>query len=325
MSLNVGNNYVNSAKKNITKYMKLMLGSNFDKNVFDYLLEVYIDVRYYNYYEIKYKNFETNINYYMKDKAKKLMEDDKISDKVKSTFYLFKYILYFDDVLDYDNIKDIVREISNYRINTLGIIDTDYEDDLISLVRENTKKKREYLNSFYTSKFEIILNKTNQRNIFYSNISYNIKFPKIYSEYSLNKVFNTGIVNENKYFIKYYLLSSIILNNVIFGDFSKKYITDFCISLFDKEEKFNRFLDIINSDCIKENIIISFSYDDYLKYKDKINELISLGYKMAVEIDSNFDLSDINKKRLEIFNYIITSEVMYKNVFDVDRLIVIDK
>ena len=323
MSCNVGNTYVNFARKNITKYMKIILDDKFDKDVFFKLLDVYIDTRYYNYYDVKYKSAEANINFYMKSRAKELISNDD-REIIKITFYLFKYMLYFDDVNSYDDLKSIVNEITDYRVNTLGM-DTEYEKELIQLIKENRKKKLEFFDSFTTSRFELISNKTSIKNVFYIDIGYDIKFPKIYSEYSKNKVYNTGIVKEKKYFIKYYLLSIMILKNVISNDFSKKYVTDFCLSLFDKKEKFNRFIEIINSDCIRENIIISFKYNEYLEYKDRINELISLGYKIAVIIDRNYVVNEINNKKLEIFSYIITKEIMYKDVFDKDRLIIIDK
>lgn len=325
MSCNVGNTYVNFAKNNITKYMKLILEDRFNTNIFSSLLDVYIDVRYYNYYEIKYKNAESNINFYMRNKAKELIsENENDSDDIKITFYLFKYMLYFDDVNSYDDLKSVVNEITDYRVNVLGI-NTEYEKELIQLIKDNIKKKNEFLNSFDSTRFELILNKTSIKNIFYSDIGYDIKFPKIYSEYSKNKVYNTGIVNEKKYFIMYYLISMTILKNVISSDFNKKYITDFCLSLFDKNEKFNRLLGVINNDCIKDSIIISFKYNEYLEYRDRINDLISSGYKTAVVLDDNYVVSEINNKKLEIFSYIITKEVMYKDIFDKEKLIIIDK
>lgn len=327
MSCNVGNTYVNFAKKSITKYMRIILDKYFDKNIFSVLLDTYIDVRYYNYYDGKYKSFEANINYYMKEKAMGLLENNNNnkSDIIKKTFHLFKYILYFDDVIPTTSLKDIVSEITDYRVNELALFDNEYEQELIDLVRENNKNKKVFFDSFESSRFMLKLSKTNNKNIIYSDISYNINFPKIYSEYSKNKVYSTGIVNEKIFFIKYYLLSSLILKEVISGGFNRKYISSFSISLFDKKEKVDRFLEIINNDCIKEKFIISFTYEEYINNKDKINELISLGYKIAVFIDDKFVLNEINKRKLDIFSYILTNEIMYKDIFDGDRLIIIEK
>ena len=69
MAIDTSLNYITFIKKNITKYMKLIVGNNFVKDAFTELLDTYINVRYNNYYDIKYKNFESNINYYMKNRA----------------------------------------------------------------------------------------------------------------------------------------------------------------------------------------------------------------------------------------------------------------
>ena len=46
-----------------------------------------------------------------------------------------------------------------------------------------------------------------------STIDYNIRFPKIYSTYSINKVFNSAIINENINFILYNMVANKILKN----------------------------------------------------------------------------------------------------------------
>lgn len=45
------------------------MGKNFNNGIFDNLMDTYVKVRYYNYFDIKYKNVSSNINYYMKDSA----------------------------------------------------------------------------------------------------------------------------------------------------------------------------------------------------------------------------------------------------------------
>ena len=92
MSCNVGNTYVNFAKKSITKYMRIILDKYFDKNIFSVLLDTYIDVRYYNYYDGKYKSFEANINYYMKEKAMGLLENNN-NNKSDFIYLNIYYIL----------------------------------------------------------------------------------------------------------------------------------------------------------------------------------------------------------------------------------------
>ena len=47
----------------------MILEKYYDKEIVSSLLETYINVRYYNYYEAKCKSQEANINYYMKLKT----------------------------------------------------------------------------------------------------------------------------------------------------------------------------------------------------------------------------------------------------------------
>ena len=75
MASNIVKEYIDFSKKNITKYLKIILEQDYSKEIIEPLLDTYINVRYYNNYDIKYKAFESNINYYMKQKAIKINEE----------------------------------------------------------------------------------------------------------------------------------------------------------------------------------------------------------------------------------------------------------
>ena len=53
MATNISNDYVNFVKKSITNYTKIIMEKNFNKEIFDTLLNTYINTRYYNYYDSK--------------------------------------------------------------------------------------------------------------------------------------------------------------------------------------------------------------------------------------------------------------------------------
>ena len=132
--------YIDFVKKCIYKYFKLIMGKNFDKGIFDSLMDTYIKVRYYNYFDIKYKNVSSNINYYMKNSASLMLDsdDDKYVKCVKDMFYLFQYVLYFDDVITDIDIKDIILEIDEYRRNTYGYIDDEVKSPYFNFNITNT-------------------------------------------------------------------------------------------------------------------------------------------------------------------------------------------
>ena len=48
MANNISREYIDFSKKNITKYLKIILDKYYAKKIVDPLLEVYINVRYYN-------------------------------------------------------------------------------------------------------------------------------------------------------------------------------------------------------------------------------------------------------------------------------------
>ena len=77
MANNIAREYIDFSKKNITKYLKIILDKYYAKKIVDPLLEVYINVRYYNNEDIKYKNFTSNINYYLRQKAIEMKENAK--------------------------------------------------------------------------------------------------------------------------------------------------------------------------------------------------------------------------------------------------------
>lgn len=323
MSNNISKDYVSFAKKNIYEYLKLIMNKKYKKDIADILTDTYISVRYYNYYEQKYRNFESNINYYLKDKASELMDsgDSAYSNDVKNTYLTFKYILYFDSVLKYDSLKDLISEIEDFRISKMDLYDVNFQNELTNLVKANTKRKKTFLESFANDKFTLTFQKTNNKNVLFTSLSHHITFPKIYSEYSKNKVYNSGIVGEDKLFITYHLTSLLVLNHVIEGEYNLKYIVDFPLSIFEKKDKISRLLNTIDSDVVKDNIIIKFTYSDYLIHKDEIEDLIKQGYKFCIELDEQFDYQEKSKIWLDIFTYIIVKDDLTYD-FDSEKIII---
>lgn len=322
MANNIAKEYIDFSKKNIIKYLKVILEKYYNKTLVDSLLEEYISVRYYNNEERKFKSLEANLNYYLKEKSKVLNSDadEEMSFRIKNTFYLFKYILYFDNVLECESLKEKILEIDEFRNETLCLNDMLFVDNFYKLVKENELRKAKYLKSFDNEKFLLDVFKTNNSKVNKLKLNNTIKFNKIYSDYSIDKVYNEGVVNEQKIFILYYLSSLLILKNVINGEYDKNYIVDFPISIFDKEQKLNRLINIIDNELVKNNIIIRFKYSDYLLYKEKISIWIKEGFQIAIEIDDKYNYDDSSKIWLDIFKYIIIDKNK-QNYFDKEKII----
>lgn len=307
MATNISNDYVNFVKKSITNYTKIIMEKNFNKEIFDTLLNTYINTRYYNYYDSKYKNYSLNINYYLKDEVLKLMQTDnqKYNELAKKTYLTFKYIIYFDNVLEYDSLDKIVDDIIEFRIKNFELYSESFAKEITSIVKEDNKRKKTYLESLKNDKLILTNTKTNKSNVFFANLLPTMTFPKIYSNYSINKVYNEGIINEDKLFITYHLVNKELLLNTIKGIYDIKYIVDFPISILEKKDKTTRLLNTINSEVTRDNVIMNITYSNYLNNKESIESMIKDGYKFSVILDDKYDYQEKSKIWLSIFSYII--------------------
>lgn len=300
--------YIKFIKDYLTEYFKLIVKDKYKKIVYNEMLNTYIDIRYFNKYDKKYKQIEKNIEYYIQENLRTLIEEDnKLVKNVNELYYFFWYLLYLDNTLEYDNLDKLIDKIIIDRKEKLGLND-DITKELKSLVKESEKKKNNFFNEYLSDTFNLELKSTNIKNVYNVLLSYNIKFPKIYSSYSINRVFKSDIISEDMCFIEYNMISKIVLDNIINKEYNKEYLVDFPFIITSKKEKTNRLLNIITNDLIRENVIIKVTYEYYTKYKSFISDLIKDGVKFAVIIDDTFDYEESSIIWLNIFTYIIINK-----------------
>lgn len=300
--------YIKFIKDYLTEYFKLIVKDKYKKIVYNEMLNTYIDIRYFNKYDKKYKQIEKNIEYYIQENLRTLIEEDnKLVKNVNELYYFFWYLLYLDNTLEYDNLDKLIDKIIIDRKEKLGLND-DITKELKSLVKESEKKKNNFFNEYLSDTFNLELKSTNIKNVYNVLLSYNIKFPKIYSSYSINRVFKSDIISEDMCFIEYNLISKIVLDNILNKEYLKEYLVDFPFIITSKKEKTNRLLNIITNDLVRENVIIKVTYEYYTKYKSFISDLIKDGVKFAVIIDDTFDYEESSIIWLNIFTYIITNK-----------------
>ena len=198
--------------------------------------------------------------------------------------------------------KDIeitINKINDYRKKYLKLekLDSELRSNLIN----DRKRITKYLDSFDSKDFYLNLNKTNIKNLFKTEVLHEIKIPKLYSEYAINNVYNRGIVLENKLFINYYMVSKLILIDVLNKD-SKYYIVDFSKTLILKEDKVKRLFNIIDNDLIKDRIILKVSENDFYEYRDSYLKYINEGYKFILYLNKESELNNDAIRR--VFSYI---------------------
>ena len=304
--------YFKFFKNFIRDYSKLVLSSLYKSSLIKDLTTEYINIRYYNLYDQKYKNNSKNLQYYLENKCKELL-DTYDKDLISKSLYFIWYITYLDNINDCDNISDLIESIIDNRKKVLSY-DDDIKGQLSDLIKLFIKTKEEFFSLFESKEFILNDEKTNNNKVFIESIDYNIKFPKIYSTYSINKVFNTGVINENINFILYNMVANKILQNVLYNIYDIYYIVSFPLSIIEKKDKLSRLFEIIDNDMIKNNIVINIKYSDYEKNKELFNEYISNGYNLSLELDDSFEYTEKNLIWLSIFKFILgNSELIAKN------------
>lgn len=294
MSLNVMNTYLKFNRRRLISYSKIILEKHYNKNIFEGLLDTYINVRYI---ELPSGISVKLINKELVKKAEELSLKHDVED-IKLILTYFPYIYYLDGFLNKD-IEITINKINDYRKKYLKLekLDSELRSNLIN----DRKRITKYLDSFDSKDFYLNLNKTNIKNLFKTEVLHEIKIPKLYSEYAINNVYNRGIVLENKLFINYYMVSKLILIDVLNKD-SKYYIVDFSKTLILKEDKVKRLFNIIDNDLIKDRIILKVSENDFYEYRDSYLKYINEGYKFILYLNKESELNNDAIRR--VFSYI---------------------
>ena len=303
--MNIASEYIDFSRNSIKKYLTLILDHYFDQDIYDDMINAYINTRYYNLYPVMDEKFEANIVYYLKKSVKDI--DEKFKDKARYMFKMFKYILYFDGAFECDSVRKLISEIKMFRLIELKISDGNFESKLYNMLEEDLLAKKNFLESFSDKNFSMKYLKIKDQ-IFYCTLEHNLKFSKLYSDYAIEKVFSNKVISEQKLFVSYSLACVRALEDVIKGNFDKVYILDYVFSLVSKPKKNHRLLKTIDNDIIKEKLVLKIKYSDYVANHEAVYELTRNGFKIALEIDSSFEFNDENNKILKIFAYVITSD-----------------
>ncbi len=321
MSINIAKKYIDFSNDCLVQYMKLIGGSKISKANFKEILNTYNGVRYYNYFPLVSRNKSSNLNYYLNEKMHELYSEYS-EDKIRSLTELVKFILGLD-FIHLDQIEGVVLTAESIRDDKNREID--FQKEFTKLLKDNLTRKLKYLSEFKSDVFSLNYARTNNPRVALVNLDYDIKFPILYSETAIRKVYNSGIIDEQKLFIEYSLITVKILKEIINNDFVSKYIVEFPYSIFDKKSKKTRLFNLIDSDAVREKLIIKMDSLQYELNQDAVVEMIQNGYKMAIELNYDFDFNKTNLKRLEIFEYIIVDKDNASKIDFKDKIIIARK
>lgn len=321
MSINIAKKYIEFSNECLIKYMKLIGGSKISKANFKEILNTYNGARYYNYYPSISHNKHSNLNYYLNEKMHELYSAYS-EDKIRKLTDLVRFVLSLD-FIHLDQIEGAVLTAESIRDDKKQNVD--FQHELTKLLKENLTRKVRYLGEFKSDIFTLEYKRTNNPKVALVSLNYDLKFPVLYSETAIRKVYNSGIIDEQKLFIEYSLITVKILKEIINNDFNSKYIVDFPYSIFDKKTKKTRLFNLIDSDAVREKLIIKMDSLQYELNQDAVIEMIQSGYKMAIELNYNFDFNKNNVKRLEVFEYIIVDSENADKIEFKDKIIIARK
>ena len=309
MAYNVMNEYSKIIIKQLNEYMKLILDNKYNKSICDEFTNVYMNIRYNGLVENKVGlTVRSKILAELKNKKEELLENNKEKEKnINYTYLFFDDCAYFDTAEINENLEEKIEEIIKNREEYLENQESDklnFRNELKKTIKDNIKEKDDFLKKFDTQEFNLKISnyKDNLQRV---NIEYNIKFPMLYSIQAIDKAFNTGTISEDALFIEYYLLSIKVIKEIEKSEYRKSYLVQIKEDLFEKEQKLSRLLEIINNPVLQDRIIIEIDYSTLKKYKDKIYELVSLGYQFGINISEEKEIDESERQRLTLFKYII--------------------
>ena len=311
MSVNLINKYTDITKKQMNTYMKLVFGNLFNKDYNDVYIQKYINARYYNENEAEVKEtFRARILSELKD-AEELLIIDHIDDRdlIQKMDVFFQYVLYFDDVVKYKDLKEKIARVTKLRKKLLNKTSEAFENNLYKKMMSFKEQKEQMLENIETEDFYIkTTNYPKRYNVYRVNLKHSVEIPLEYSEFAINKAFNSGIIQEDKLIVEYYLVEAKILKDILKQKFSKQYIVEFNETILKKAKKLKNLLNIINSPATQDKMILKIKYEDYLTHKEQIHDILRDGYRFAVVLDDSFVVTSKNIQTLDIFKYAILNK-----------------
>lgn len=309
--MNVMNEYLKINKKFITKYAKLMLGNKYNKKIAEEFLNTYVSNRYLLIdEELGKNNLKTEISKELdKLKTRLIAEDQTSKNIVHETRTYYNYLLYFDNVIHSKDMQKIIAQAVQKKEQISGKEYPELSNEIYEEIQNYNNQVNELKNRLKSKQFSLEVRKsTTSPYIKNVEINANIKFPILYSQFAIKKAMETEPIFEDMFFVEYHLIAEAVINDIINGDVRNQYIVKFPLEIMKKEQKKQRLLEILNNEFMKYKITFEINFNELESNKVKIYDLISQGYKFAVKIDDLDKLEQEDKRRLEIFKYVILNE-----------------
>ena len=294
---NIVDIYTNSILDEFCCYAEIIMDKYYIPSIFEELTKEYIKIRYYNTYPAK-QNYKTTVSYYFKLKVQELKE--KYVENIKNIEFMeeiFQYLTYLETDVDSDEVNRIEKNLERLVRNKYDIRK---DIEFSRKYKEYRKKRKDFFKAYETNDFELIVRNTKYPRLRNTVLSSNIEMPDLYSDLAIISTFNSGIIKEDKLFVLYNLIGIEILKEILDFNYSERYLAEFDVGLFKKEDKLARLLKIVDNDITKDKLCFKIKYTELLENKKEVFELINAGYNFAVVKDENYS-SEFNK----LFKYVL--------------------
>lgn len=298
--MNIAQDYIDFIQKKYKKILTIRLGKNYVAKTTTLFLRDYINVRYYENIDLRKDDLKETILERFDD-LKSLLSRSKTNNCLENIIPCFDIIFYIDNVDREININ-----------NCLENLEKEEKQEILEIIKEVELKRNKYFSLAEDSKFKLeeqtigIMKKIN-----ITSLSYDIKFSKLYSDYAIEKAYNSGIINEDKLYVEYAMVAMKILIAKFNNENIPHYIIEFNTSLLSKNKKLLKLLNIIDNPLIKQHLSIKITYSDYLKYMDGIRELIRKNHYICLIMDNEFICDKPHLEQLVLFNKILI-DMKYK-------------
>ncbi len=305
--------YIKFVDNFLVNYFKLLLASKYEKKLVKPFIDKYIDVRYYNKNVINEENFTQRLNKELNNIAREVIEENQEKgEKIKNIFALFSYVLFIDGCTHFSDLNSLLKTLFTDENITLEYSDA-VKKDFNTLVREYINKKVNFFKLFQSDEFYIKGKKYG--NAFIVSLGQNCKLSKLYSDYAIEKAYNSNVVVENRTYLTVLMVTSKILSEVISLNFNNNYIIDFPPTLLEKTKKILKYLKALDDDYLRGKVHLKFYYKDYKTYKKEILGLINQGYSVCLELDETYDIDFDN---LFLFTYVLVDKKYnyYNNIIN---------
>ena len=276
------------------------------KSIVNKFTDFYIEQKYINQGDL---NKETSITIFKKNNSNNIvLFANSLIDNKSTESYKNKVNTVANTFLIINKIDSTDIEIENIIKETKTLTFDNYKNvskELKRIIKQFETNLNQFYKKLSTGKFELLIKGISKENIYKTNISSNIQFNKLFSDYSIDKTYNNEVIMEDLRELQLKMLSLRIIKDMFELSYKKKYLIYLNSSIYSKEKKLKSFLGNIDDIYSQGKISILLDIKDAIMNYNVISELSKEGYHFSIELDFE-DLKDLKNisKYLCIGEYI---------------------